>query len=385
MRRSAAEKLIAFFLLAGFAGLSMAFPQNPRIHKLKDQSKTLQNRRQQGFQMAQTENITDLYWMGYSIIKVMPEDIYYFSWNGMIGRGHWRRSPTIPSLEDLLSGRVNTIDSEQKLKEYTQEVLNRMEKKDFPEVEKSVAVLFKQKPGSNEPEGICLCSLDFPFELENHPLIWLGDAGNQESLELLWEMYQDFSGISLRKEALRTIGMHDAAGSVIPLLESVLEEAEEAELREAAASELGDHNHSRAVELLLHTAMHDPSLEVREEAASALEDIALPESVDALINIARHAPDQSVREEAVQALGNKAAEKAGKELNRLANEETETVRLQKRAIEALEDLDDDQGLPYLIQIALKHKNPVLRKYAIQTLSDFQDPRALETLIKILKQ
>lgn len=347
MRRSAAEKLIAFFLLAGFAGLSMAFPQNPRIHKLKDQSKTLQNRRQQGFQMAQTENITDLYWMGYSIIKVMPEDIYYFSWNGMIGRGHWRRSPTIPSLEDLLSGRVNTIDSEQKLKEYTQEVLNRMEKKDFPEVEKSVAVLFKQKPGSNEPEGICLCSLDFPFELENHPLIWLGDAGNQESLELLWEMYQDFSGISLRKEALRTIGMHDAAGSVIPLLESVLEEA--------------------------------------EEAASALEDIALPESVDALINIARHVPDQSVREEAVQALGNKAAEKAGKELNRLANEETETVRLQKRAIEALEDLDDDQGLPYLIQIALKHKNPVLRKYAIQTLSDFQDPRALETLIKILKQ
>lgn len=385
MRKKAPEKLFAFFLLAGFAGLSMAFPQNPPIHKLEDQSKTLQNRRQQGFQVAQAENMRDSYWMGYSITKVMPEDIYYFSWNGMVGRGHWRRSPTNASLEDLLSGRFNPIDTEQKLKAYTQEVLNRMGRKDFPEVEKSVAVLFKQKPGTNEPEGICLCSLDFPFELENHPLIWLGKAGNQESLELLWEIYQNFSGISIREEAVRAIGMHDAAGTVIPLLESVLNEAEALELREAAASELGNHNHSRAVELLLHIAMQDPSLEVREEAASALEDIALSESVDALIKIARRASDQSVREEAVQALGDKAAEKAGKELNQLANEETETVRLQKIALEALEDLDDNQGLPYLIQIALKHKNPAVRKYAIQALGDFQDPRALETLIEILKR
>ena len=335
--------------------------------------------------MAQAENVPDSFWMGYAITKVMPEDIYYFSWNGLIGRGHWRRSPANPSLEELLSGHLDPIDSEQKLKEYTQEVLNRMGKRDFPEVEKSVAVLFKQKPGTKEPEGIFLCSLDFPFKLEDHPLIWLGEAGNQESLELLWDMYQNFSGISFREEALRAIGMHDAADTVIPLLESVLNEAEIPELREAAASELGNHNHSRAVELLLHTAMHDPSLEVREEAASALEDITLPESVDALIKIARRASDISVREEAVEALGDKAAEKVGMDLNRLVNEETETIRLQKMALEALEDLDDNQGLPYLIQIALKHKNPAVRKYAIQILGDFQDPRALETLIKILKQ
>jgi HEAT repeat protein len=107
----------------------------------------------------------------------------------------------------------------------------------------------------------------------------------------------------------------------------VLNKAKEPELREEAASELGDHNHLKAVKLLLHTAMQDQNLEVREEAASALEDIDLSESVDALITIARKSPDFSVKEEAVEALADKASARIAEELNRLASEETETVRL----------------------------------------------------------
>jgi len=384
MEKTAVKKFITLLFLTGFAVSGWVFPQEPVIYKIKAPEKTLEKRRLQGFQKAKAQNIKGSFWLGYSISKLMPENMYYFSWNNMTGMGHWSHSPSEPTLEDLLKGRKNPINSEQKLKEYTQEVINRMDRKEVPQVEKKIAVLFKHKSASSLPEGIYLCSLDFPFELDNHFLIWLGEAGDEESLNLLWSVYQNSSQISLKEDAINAVGMHEASESVIHLLESVLNKAREPELREEAASELGNHNHQRAVELLLHTAMQDQNLEVREEAASALEDIDLPESVDALITIARKSPDFSVKEEAVESLGEKAAERVGEKLSRLATEETETVRLQKIVLEALEDLDDNQGLPYIIKIALHHDNPWVRKYAIEILDDSRDPRALEALIEILK-
>ena len=384
MKRTTVKKFITFLFLAGFTVSSLVFSQEPVVYKIEAPEKILKKRRLQGFQTVQDQNIKGSFWLGYSISKLMPENVYYFSWNGMTGMGHWRRSPSEPTLEDLLSGRMNPINSEQELKEYTQEVINRMDQKKVPHVEKKIAVLFRYKSVSTRPEGIYLCSLDFPFELDNRPMIWLGEAEDEESLNLLWSVYQNSQRISLKKDVINAVGMHKASESVIPLLESVLNKAQEPELREEAASELGDHNHLRAVKLLLRTAMQDQNLEVREEAASALEDIDLPESVDALITIARRSPDFSVKEEAVEALGDKASALIGEKLSRLASEETETVRLQKIALEALEDLDENQGLPYIIQIARHHSNPWVRKYAIEILGDSPDPRALEALIKILK-
>lgn len=384
MKNKAVKKYIILLILIGFAVSGVVFSKEPVIYKIRVQEKTLEERQQQGFQTVQAENIKDSFWMGYSISKHMPENVSYFSWNGITSKGHLRHSPSEPTLEDLLSGRKNPINSKQKLKEYTRDVLNSMDRKEVPEVEKKIAILFRYKSGSSRPQGIYFCSLDFPFELDDRPLIWLGESGDEESLNLLWKIYQNSSLISLKEDMIDVLGMHEASESVIPLLESVLNEAREPELREEAASELGDHNHLRAVKLLLRTAMQDRNLEVREEAASALEDIDLPESVDALITIARKSPDFSVKEEAVEALSEKASARVGEKLNELVNEDKETVQLKKIALGAMEDLDDDQGLPYIIQIALHHSNPWVRKYAIEILGDSQDPRALETLIEILK-
>ncbi|MBD3413381.1 MAG: hypothetical protein GF421_02995, partial [Candidatus Aminicenantes bacterium] len=336
MTKTAVKKFITLLFVAGFALSGWAFSQEPTVYKINAPEKTLENRLQQGFQKVQAQNIKGSFWIGYSISKLMPENVYYFSWNRMTGVGHWRHSPSEPTLQDLLQGRMNPINSEQKLKEYTQEVLNRMDRKEVPEVEKKISVLFKQKSVNSQPQEIYLCSLDFPFELDDLPLIWLGEAEDEESLKLLWSVYQNSSLVSLKEDVINAVGMHEASESVIPLLESVLNETNEPELREEAASELGDHSHQRAVELLLRTAMQDQNLEVREEAASALEDIDLPESVDALITIARKSPDFSVKEEAVESLGEKAVARVGENLSRLASEETETVRLQKIALEALE-------------------------------------------------
>ena len=378
------KKFITLFFVTGFALSAWVFSQEPAVYKIDAPEKTLEKRLEQGFQKARAQNIKGSFWIAYSISKLMPENVYYFSWSGMTGMGHWSHFPSEPTLEDLLQGRMNPINSEQELKEYTQEVINRMDRKKFPEVQKKIAVLFKHKSVSSQPQEICLCSLDFPFELDDCPLVWLGEAEDEESLRMLWSVYQDSYQISLKEDVINAVGMHGASESVIPLLESVLNKAKEPKLREEAASELGDHNHLKAVKLLLRTAMQDQNLEVREEAASALEDIDLSESVDALITIARKSPDISVKEEAVEALAEKASARIAEELNRLASEETETVRLQRIALEALEDLDGNQGLPYIIKIAKNHSNPWVRKSAIEILGDFQDPRALQALIEILK-
>ena len=57
--------------------------------------------------------------------------------------------------------------------------------------------------------------------------------------------------------------------------------------------------------------------------------------------------------------------------------------MKKKAVFALSQMPQEEGVPLLINVAKTNKNPVVRKQAIFWLGQTHDPRALEFLEEIL--
>jgi HEAT repeat protein len=66
-------------------------------------------------------------------------------------------------------------------------------------------------------------------------------------------------------------------------------------------------------------------------------------------------------------------------------ENQEETDIQKRDVYSLEDLPDDEGILYLIDVAKTNRKASIRKASIHCLGDSDDPRALQTLIEIIKR
>ena len=82
--------------------------------------------------------------------------------------------------------------------------------------------------------------------------------------------------------------------------------------------------------------------------------------------------------------GDQESEKA-LEILALTAKNDRSLFVRKRAVYTLEDLPNNEGIPYLIKIAKSHPKSTIRKRAIQCLGDSGDPRALDALVEILKK
>jgi HEAT repeat protein len=61
------------------------------------------------------------------------------------------------------------------------------------------------------------------------------------------------------------------------------------------------------------------------------------------------------------------------------------MQVKKKAVFALSQLPQDEGIPQLMHVADSNSNPAIRKEAIFWLGQSKDPRALEYLEAILKR
>jgi len=59
--------------------------------------------------------------------------------------------------------------------------------------------------------------------------------------------------------------------------------------------------------------------------------------------------------------------------------------VKKKAVFALSQIHDGEGVPLLISVAKTNKNPAVRKQAIFWLGQSHDPRALDFLEEILSK
>lgn len=322
------------------------------------------------------------FWVGYSIRRLMGE-------NEMIGSfrdGLQKRDITI---EEILAGKTR-LDSMSAggddVRRTAREVLDDLEhpKKSEKKVPKDVGIFLSYESG--RPAGLReveLSNLDLSFDFKGRTLYWLGEAGEEESLDLIKGLFGKAGPGKAKEGLVAAAGLHGDPRLVVPFLEKVLTDGESDGLRKDAAFWIGQQNDAAGLRVLIRAAESDFSKEVRGGAVFAISQVKLPEAVDELIALARNAKLADVRKQAVFWLGQIASEKAGPTLEEFARKDGD-IQVQEQAVFALSQLPANQGVEPLIKLAKTHPDPRIRKKAVFWLGECHDPRALEALIAIIK-
>jgi hypothetical protein len=93
---------------------------------------------------------------------------------------------------------------------------------------------------------------------------------------------------------------------------------------------------------------------------------------------------RDTRTKAVFWLGQAAGAAAGTALDSIAHDERGDREVRKKAIFALSQRSNDEGVPALIRIARANPDPELRRTALFWLGQSEDPRALDLFEEILR-
>ena len=370
--------VLSLILLAGAA---QAAPGLVLQHA--DPRASLADRWAWAFRTASGGSYAGGFWVGYSIRRTMAE-------NSFIGSFNWPPHSGDATLAALLSGPKNPISDpqadERSVREAARRALEEMENPNRPErlVDKEIAILFRFRPASGPvPLEIENGDLQSLFDPQGAPLLWLGPAGDADSLAVLDRFFSGPAGIGVKKDIVGAVGLHQAPEAALPFLERAAAPASPEAIRLEAAEALAEQTAPRAVEVLRRLIGEDRSLKVRREAVSALTSSTVPAALDALIETASNSPDKDIRIEAVAGLAEKASERAAAGLNRAAFDDRDT-EVQKAAVSALAERPVGESLPALMSLARTHANPAVKRAAIEALAEIGGPRVVALLAELAR-
>jgi len=310
----------------------------------------------------------DAYWIAYSIRRRMKED----SWMGHFSHD-WRDMPT---LSEILTG--SSAEKEESIREAAQQALNHANRiKSEKMVEKEVVIL--QQFWAGELVEVNQSNIELAYDFEYEDVFWLAGAQDAESIAYLIKEYTNSSDTDVSEDLVSAVGVHNDLELVNPFLIDVIESGAHSDVREGAVFWLSQHQSMETVRYLYQLAEIDRSEDVRERAVFSLSRIELDGALDQLIRLAKVADQEKIREEARFWLGQRASQ----ELLGDVEDNGEESQLQKQAVFALTQMDDE-SVNELIELAKNHTNPVVRKQAIFWLGQSEDRRALDAVIEMLR-
>jgi len=120
-----------------------------------------------------------------------------------------------------------------------------------------------------------------------------------------------------------------------------------------------------------------------DDALGALAFHEAPEAVPALVGLAHGAVASETRGQALFWLAQRAGAEARAAITRAIEEDPETD-VKRQAVFALSEMPPDEGVPLLIDLARRHRNPAVREQAFFWLGESEDPRALRFFEEILR-
>jgi len=318
------------------------------------------------------------YWVGYSIRKMMHKNCR----TGTVYNDVVRRI----SLGELITGMENADESYVQGSVTDSDILISETDDNHPQVRKDVAILFFIPAGKKqlkETSTIRMTNMDQHVDLKNRPVLWLGKADQDESLDLLIPLYNKIKGNHEKKACMMAIAIHDKKDRVVSFLEMRLNAREPEEIREHASFWLGQQEDDRALEILKRTVNTDPSMEVREKSVFAVSQMDTKEAENYLIDLAYHAKYREIRKKAVFWLGQKASEKSIEALKHVVFN-AEITEIQEHAVFALSQQDNADAVPELIRIMKTHPNPEVRKKAVFWLGETGDARGVDALVELIR-
>lgn len=210
------------------------------------------------------------------------------------------------------------------------------------------------------------------------PLYWLTGVSAPESIAFLERLIGETSMHS----GIAAIALHnDPAADTV--LDRLVRPDHPEDVRRQAAFWLGNARGRHGFETLARVVRDDPSDRVREHAVFALTQSKEPGAIEAIIRSAHEDKSARVRGQALFWLAQRATHQiAATEIAAAIARDPET-EVKRRAVFALTQIPNGDGVPLLIQVARTNSNPAVRKQAMFWLGQSKDPRALQFFEDVL--
>jgi hypothetical protein len=195
--------------------------------------------------------------------------------------------------------------------------------------------------------------------------------------------YAETLGDSSKKDAHQpaaAIAQHKDPRAV-DALEKLVRGAQSDDTRAAAAFWLGRRGGARGRQVLREVIDAAPSYTIVDQAIAGIAQDDDREATDLLLSLAKTHRSSQVRKQSIFWLGQRAGEKATKDLKDATDDPDEDVR--EMAVFAISQLPSDRAVPELMQLARTHKSRKVRERAIFWLGQSEDPRALGFIEDIL--
>ena len=212
------------------------------------------------------------------------------------------------------------------------------------------------------------------------PLIWLTGVAAPESIRFLLSAAKSDTGSDA---AVAAIALH-ANSAADQALEELAAPNQPEKLRRQAIFWLGNSRGRRGFEVISRIVREDPSDKIREHAVFALTQSKEPEAMSTVVAVAHNDSSARVRSQALFWLAQRAGQKIAESSIRDAIANDPETEVKKRAVFALTQMPNGEGVPLLIQVARVNPNPEVRKQAVFWLGQSKDTRALAFIEDVLK-
>jgi hypothetical protein len=210
--------------------------------------------------------------------------------------------------------------------------------------------------------------------------IWLTGVTAPESIRYLLSLAKSTIGT---EAAVSAIALH-ADPAADQALEELAAPTQPDKVRRQAIFWLGNSRGRRGFEIVSRLVREDPSDKIREHAVFGLTQSKEPEALGIVAAVAHNDSSPRVRGQALFWLAQKAGQKmaASAISDAIANDPETEVK--KKAVFALTQMPNGEGVPQLIQVARTNRNPEVRKQAVFWLGQSKDTRALAFIEDVLK-
>jgi HEAT repeat protein len=227
-------------------------------------------------------------------------------------------------------------------------------------------------------------SIDCNVDGGGLPFIWLTGVAPAQSVALL-ESLVPGAERRVMNGAVSAIAMHrdGAADAALDRLSAPSTTSDE-ETRRQVAFWMGNARGRHGFESLQRMLRDDPSDRVREHVVFAMTQSKESGAIPAVVVAAREDKSPRVRQQALFYLAQRAERQISEDAIRRAIEQDPETSVKKRAVFALTQIKNGDGVPMLIEIAKGNKNPVVRKEAMHWLGQSKDARAVAFFESVLR-
>ncbi|MFQ5632525.1 MAG: HEAT repeat domain-containing protein, partial [bacterium] len=271
-----------------------------------------------------------------------------------------------------------------------QRVLDNLENKRKLETKilKQVGILIQmpaKKSAMHDVAAIKYSNLSLRFDLENLPVLWLGESNDAESIALLQKIYTASDSSILKARAVSAIGLHDSDDLVMPHLREFALHGEASKIRKEAIYRLSQRNNDQVLPILEKAAFNDKQHAVQKEAVYRISNKKSAQSFAILKKIATTHKVRSLRKEAIYRISlRKNTPQTSEFLLEIVFNDPDRS-LQKEALYRLTLLRPEQSTQLLIKIAETHATASIRKEAIYRLGRKKHPKAKKVFIELLEE